>query len=183
MPLQNPETCVALLRGINVGGHKKVPMPDLRKAFEDMGFENVRTVLATGNVIFQAAASKNTDEIFSIVAPTLEDRFGFPIPVLLRSGADIEKIIEIDPFRALEETRKTKFMVTFLPGHTATSLALPYSSADGAFQILSRIDDTVFSVLDLNKAGSPDIMQFLEKTYGKNITTRTWKTILRIGKA
>lgn len=172
---------LALLRGINIGGHKKVPMANLRETFSTMGFENVRTVLATGNVIFEAEA-EDPHTYSDQIASTLEDTYGFRIPVLLRPFSGIAKIIEINPFRAIAVSPKTKLNVTFLPGPPSTILPLPYTAPDGSFQILSIIDHTVFSVFDLDKTGTPDVMQFLEKEFGKNITTRTWKTVLRIGK-
>lgn len=173
-------THLALLRGINVGGHKKVPMADLRKTFSKMGLGNVRTVLATGNVIFEAEAEDPQTYSGQIIT-TLEDVFGFPIPVLLRPFSSIEKIIETNPFREIETGPRIKLNATFLPGPPSTSPEFPYTAPDGSFQILSIIDHTAFSVLNLDKSGTPDMMKELEKLFGRDITTRTWKTVLRIG--
>ncbi len=174
-------THLALLRGINVGKHKKVPMADLRKSFSKMGFGNVRTVLATGNVIFEAEAEK-PDVYSDQIAGTLEDAFGFPIPVLLRPFSSIEKIIARNPFREIEAGPRIKLNATFLPGPPSTSHEFPYNAPGGSFQIISLIGHTVFSVLDLDKSGTTDMMKELEKLFGQNITTRTWKTVLKIEK-
>ncbi len=173
-------THLALLRGINVGGHKKVPMAELRKAFSAMGFTRVQTLLASGNVLFEAEAADPAVYVDKI-ASTLEQTFGFPIPILLRPFADIERMIRKDPFQDIDVTPRTKLNVTFLPAPASTSLELPYTASGGAFRIIAIDNQAVFTVLDLDRAGSVDMMQVLDKEFGKDITTRTWNTVLKIG--
>ncbi|MBM4406965.1 MAG: DUF1697 domain-containing protein, partial [Chloroflexi bacterium] len=67
-------TCVALLRGINVGGNKVIKMADLAKAFTSLGFANVRTLLASGNVVFEASNAKAATS--SVIEAALEKAFG-----------------------------------------------------------------------------------------------------------
>jgi len=174
-------THLALLRGINVGGHKKVPMADLRKAFSGMGFTHVQTLLASGNVLFEAEAADPAGYADQITT-TLEQIFGFPIPLLLRPFTDIERMIRQDPFRGVDVTPRTKLNVTFLPAPVSPGFELPYTTPGGAFRILAIDNRAVFTVLDLDRAGSVDMMQALEKEFGKNITTRTWRTVLKIGR-
>ena len=79
---------VALLRGINVGGKNKVPMHDLRETFEALGFEDVRTYLNTGNVIFSATAPPAR----SSLEGAIEARFGFPVKVLVLDGDTVAAV-------------------------------------------------------------------------------------------
>ena len=76
-------TYIALLKGINVGGHKKVPMADLRELLSKSGFENVQTYIQSGNVILQ---SNNSDisKIESDIEKSIEDYFGFEVSVLVK---------------------------------------------------------------------------------------------------
>lgn len=173
---------VALLRGINVGGNKKVPMADLKKTFEKMGFKNIRTILNTGNVLFDAT-SGNIEELASGIAAGLEKAFGLSVPVIVRSFDDIGKVIKAEPFSKVKITPDTRLYVTFLPGKPKSRLVVPYASPDGSFEIISLANDTIFSVLDLSRSQTTDAMNILEKEYGRNITTRNWNTVKKIANA
>jgi uncharacterized protein (DUF1697 family) len=175
------EKFVALLRGINVGGNKKVPMADLKTVFEKLGYKNVKTILASGNVIFEAP-EKNTDKLAKTIGPAMEKKFKFPIPLLIRPASGIEKMLAKDPFKKIKVTQETRLYVTFLPEKTKSKLPIPYKSPDGSFEILRMEDDALFSHLDLTKTGTIEVMNVLEKEFGKNITTRNWNTVQKLVK-
>ncbi|MFG3342114.1 DUF1697 domain-containing protein [Glycomyces sp. NPDC048151] len=110
-------TYVVLLRGVNVGGHRKVPMADLRAALDEAGFDRVRTYIQSGNIVLDA------DEDAAAVAGVIADRFGHTVPVMVRTAADLDRITAADPFagRGLDESKVT---VTFLSG-PAPDLTVP----------------------------------------------------------
>ena len=168
---------VSLLRGINVGGHKKVPMANLKKEYEKMGFSNIKTILNSGNVVFEG-----NDKNLHHIPAHLEKAFGFEIPVITIPYEQILQIIQIDPFKNIEVTPKTRLYITFLPEPHKSPLKIPYSSDDNSFQIIYQTATMLFSILDLNKTGTVDAMNILEKAYGKNITTRNLNTVQKIGK-
>lgn len=172
-------TYIAFLRGINVGGHHKVPMAELRKELEKMKFKNIITILNSGNIIFEA----NTDEIEQLeitIEEQLEKAFGFPIPTILRSADMIEGLLKSDPFSDEVLTKDLRFYVSFLRKEPETDLPLPWINEDKSFKILALRDNTIISVLDVSVTKTPKGMEALEKTYGKDITTRNWNTIRRI---
>ena len=86
---------VALLRGINVGGRNKVAMSDLRQAFEEAGYRAVRTYIQSGNVLFESTAARRTLE--EEIERTLESRIGIPLIVIVRSHAELRRIIDVAP--------------------------------------------------------------------------------------
>jgi uncharacterized protein (DUF1697 family) len=86
---------VALLRGINVGGRNPVAMTDLRSAFEAAGFEAVRTYIQSGNVLFETGASAASLE--DGVEAMLEERFGVPLTVVVRSRTQFRNVVERAP--------------------------------------------------------------------------------------
>jgi uncharacterized protein (DUF1697 family) len=86
---------VALLRGINVGGRNKVPMTELRSAFEDAGHTDVSTYIQSGNVLFRSSAPRGS--LDADIERTLERRFGFPIVVVVRSHAQLRSVIARAP--------------------------------------------------------------------------------------
>ncbi|MCU1467400.1 MAG: hypothetical protein JWM72_3328, partial [Actinomycetia bacterium] len=87
---------VALLRSVNVGG-RKVPMADLRAVFEELGYTDVRTYIQSGNVVFDAK-SGNPARIRSLIESELKSEFGMEITVLLRTPAELGKIVKRNPF-------------------------------------------------------------------------------------
>jgi len=173
----------AFLRGINVGGHKTIKMDELKKAFEALGFENVKTLLASGNVLFAApAASEST--LAKKIEKKLETAFEHEIGVLIRKIAELQRLAEADPFARVKVTPQTRLYVTFLAEKTKSSLKIPYESPDKNFKILCATESEVCSVLTLSpNSRTVDLMSILEKEFGRRVTTRNWNTIEKILKA
>jgi uncharacterized protein (DUF1697 family) len=171
---------VALLRGINVGGHKKVNMEDLRQAFSSWGLQNVKTVLATGNVVFESPVTDSGS-----LSHTIEDKiktvFGLDVSVILRTLQEIQELVNSSPFEGITVTPQTRLYVTFLPEKLNSSLAIPYESPEKDFRILRVSDSEVYSVLTVTpNRGTTKAMDILEKEFGKNVTTRNWNTVIKI---
>ena len=178
-PISGKQKYVALLRGINVGGHHKVPMAELKKEFQAMGFAGIQTLLNSGNVIFNGDPGKE-ESLEKMVADHLSQSFGFPIPVLIRKVADIKNTINAAPFHGIEVHKDIRLYVTFFKDIPAKTMDFPWKSDDGSFQILSVKDSMVYSVLDVSQTKSNEAMNVLEKYFGKQITTRNWNTLLKI---
>lgn len=170
---------IVLLRGINVGGHKKVPMAELKKMFAGMGFENVQTLLNSGNVVFDGKKEKEL-VLIQKIGKQLESTFGFTVNVMLRSAEEIQQLLALAPFKNTEVDKNTRLYVTFLTEKPSSVLELPYSSPENDFSILQKTDREIFSVLNIKTARSVDAMAFLEKEFGKNVTTRNWNTLVKI---
>lgn len=172
-------TYIAFLRGINVGGNHKLPMSDLKNVLSDMGCTNIITLLNSGNVIFESS-EKDKDLIEAEISKRLENEFGFPVPTIVRTEEEVKSLYESDPFANIELTKDIRQYVSFQKVASKSDLVIPWQSDDSSFQILSDADGIIVSVLDLSKTGTPNAMKIVEEKYGKNITTRNWKTISRI---
>ncbi len=174
-------TYIALLRGINVGGNKKVPMSDLKKTLEKGGYANVKTLLNSGNVVFDAKETR-PDAVCKDLEALIEKRFGFAVGVLVRTKDRIEKLVKSDPFRGITVKPETRLYVTFWTGKVKTTLKLPYQTPDKWLRILSMTDGEVCSVLTVTgDRGSVDAMEVLEKEFQGGIpTTRNWNTVLKL---
>lgn len=171
---------IALLRGINVGGNKKIKMADLREMLASLGFENIKTALASGNVALDADHD-DVSALKSQIEQGIETTFGFTVPVIVFAQQQINDLIEKDPFTGIETTKDKRLYVTFLPEPTSSTLSLPHQSDTGDFAILDMTDIALFSVLTVTNTRSVDAMAVLEKAYGKSITTRNWNTVLKLG--
>ncbi len=180
--MKNPperQKYLALLRGINVGGHHKVPMADLRENFIAMGFSKVKTLLNSGNVVFEGKAEQEP-LLEKELSQYLSNSFGFNISVLVRKEEEIQNVVIENPFNGILLHKDLRLYVTFLKESPKEEFPLPWTSPDGAFQILELKERMIFSVLDVSVYKTTDAMSALEKNFGKDITTRNWNTLLKL---
>ncbi|PJE93800.1 hypothetical protein CUT44_31845 [Streptomyces carminius] len=106
-----PQRYVALLRGINVGGHRKVPMAELRETLTGLGWDGVRTHLASGNAVF-TTAGRDTGELARVLGAALAERFGFTVDCLVRTAGELRAAAEACPYPA--DSDPAKLLVLFL---------------------------------------------------------------------
>ncbi len=190
---------VAFVRGINVGGRRPVKMTGLRSAFEAMGFWDVRTVLASGNVIFEterpvpageAAASAVDDGLRDSVALAervgrgLLETFGPSLSVSVRTIVDIRRLVDSDPFRDLAPTPSTRLYITFLSRPEEGRLDFVYESPNRDLTIRRISPGEVAGTVVLSPGrGTTDLMKLLDKEFGPTVTTRNWDTLVKVAKA
>ena len=166
---------ICLLRGINIGKHNKIKMADLRAMFTEMGVANVKTLLATGNIAFDSETPVPAEDIQAAIQAT----FGFDISTMVHTQADIQALVARDAFAEVTVTPETRLQVTFLPNADPLPFEIPF--AEGGFTIIHADDRALFTVIVITaNSGTPDFMQFMDKTLGKQVTTRTWQTIQKI---
>lgn len=173
---------VAFLRGINVGGANLISMADLRGIFESMGFAEVKTVLATGNVLFHAGKTEPrrlADKIEKQLAGAVKK----PIGVTVRTADDIAALAETKEFASAAPTKGTKFYVSFFREPRPKKVPLTMTRDQNGFEFVYSSKSEVCTAVDLSRAGTPDLMAFLDKAFGREITTRTRETIARVLKA
>lgn len=166
---------VALLRGVSPMNAK---MPELKRAFELAGFADVKTVLGTGNVVFGAKAGSEATLARKAEA-AMTKHLGRSFFTLVRSVDDLLELLESDPYRKFKLASGSKRVVTFLSAAPASKLKLPIE-LDGA-RILAVQGGAVFSAYVVSPKG-PVFMNLLEKTFGKDVTTRTWETVVKVTK-
>ncbi len=172
-------TYAAFLRGINVGGNTLIKMEDLRKAFESYGYRDVKTLLASGNVLFEVPR-ENTSVLSQKIAMKLQESFGHEILVMVCSIADLRELEARQPFKGIEVAPKTRLFVTFI-SEKIKNRDISSRSVHEGFQILSVSDGTVCSVLyEQPGIGAAELMSVIEKEFGKKVTTRSWNTITRL---
>ncbi|WP_445731659.1 DUF1697 domain-containing protein [Mariniflexile sp.] len=102
------QTSIALLRGINVGGHKKVPMAELRDLLANAGFQNVQTYIQSGNIVFQS--SKKASELEIKIQNLISSHFGFEVSVIVKTNKELQTIFDGCPF-SKEKKEKSYFIL------------------------------------------------------------------------
>lgn len=165
----------AFLRGVSPMNAK---MPDLKRCFEAAGFVDVKTVLSSGNVVFSAPRTPQASLEKKAEAAMAKD-LGRSFPVIVRSLADLHGILASDPYKAFRLAKGSKRVVTFLRRAPSSTLALPIE-VDGA-RILCVKGAEVFTAYVRSPRGAV-FMTLIEKTFGKDVTTRTWDTIQKVAR-
>jgi uncharacterized protein (DUF1697 family) len=171
---------VALLRGINVGG-RTIKMDALRDLFGSLDYKDVKTLLASGNVVFEAGTASPA-ALRAKIEKAIAAEFGYAVHILLRSEKEIAVLMKSAPFKGVKATPKTRFYITFLSEKPKSNLKIPYASLGGGYVIRAVRPGHIESVLDLAKGGTIDAMAILEKEFGTHITTRNWNTVEKIHK-
>jgi uncharacterized protein (DUF1697 family) len=169
---------VALLRGIGPQ-NPNMRNDKLRRVFENLGFANVQTVISTGNVLFETN-SKNATALETAIEKALPAQLGFRISTIIRSREELQSLLDKNPFQGIQDVAQSRQNVTFLKNSPKTNLVFPYTAENKSYKILGLYDRAICSVIDLTGAKTPDLMSWLDKQFGKEITTRTWKTVAKI---
>jgi uncharacterized protein (DUF1697 family) len=155
-------------------------MPALKAAFEAAGFTNVKTVLGSGNVVFDAR-SGSAEMLQQRAEAAMQEHLGHAFPAIVRSVEQLRTILASDPYRAFKVSPKAKRIVTFLRsrGGSKAKIKLPIE-LDGA-RILALKDREIFSAY-LPSPKGPVFMTLIQKTFGKDLTTRTWDTVAKVAR-
>lgn len=167
---------VAFLRGVSPMNCR---MADLKRCLEEAGYSAVKTVLSSGNVAFDANA-RSTAALERELEATIEKGLGRRFFTIVRRTSELQALVKSDPFTAFDLPADAKPIITFLPKPADAPPGLPIER-DGA-AILTVSGGEVFSAYTPNP-NNPVFMTLLEKTFGKDITTRTFETVRKCAAA
>jgi uncharacterized protein (DUF1697 family) len=167
---------VALLRGINLGGHKRLPMDQLRKLCEGLGFEQVKTYIQSGNVVLKTG---------KVSAPVLAQRlekailkhFGFAVSVVTRTHAEIDQTLRNNPFLKERGIDQQKLHVTFLSEAPALSAVRTLQALTAAPDQSRCVGREIYLYLPNGFSQSSLMKTRWEKELAVVTTTRNWRTV------
>lgn len=169
---------VALLRGINVGGKNRLPMPELAAAFRDAGHEDVRTYLQSGNVLFNADRTPGA-ELEDAVERMLQGRFGLPILVVIRSRDELAATVAAAPSdHGSEKLRSDVFFLKHPDAAEATFAELP-ELRDGVDSVALGPGAIYFSRV-AERAGKTRIQRLMSMPVFQQMTVRSRRTTTRL---
>ena len=114
-------TFIALLRSVNVGGTGKFPMADLKRLCEEAGFAKVKTYIASGNVLFESTLSET--KVKAALEKLVQAYVGRPIPVLVRTAAEMADVAKSNPFRKTDPARTVAIFLDRAPAKDAAATA------------------------------------------------------------
>ena len=170
-------TCIALLRGINVGTAKRVAMADLRTLFEELGHDQVRTLLNSGNVVFEAARP-DAGRIGASIDKALQARHGFSATVIVLTAAELNAVIRANPLLELAKD-PARHLVAFVarPAVLAEARTLLARSWQPDAIAIGRKAAYLWCAKGLIKS---ELMKAFSRLTRDGATTRNWATVLKL---
>jgi uncharacterized protein (DUF1697 family) len=171
-------THVAFLRGINVGGKHILPMKHLAEFFVEGDCGNVRTYIQSGNVVFSASPAAIAG-LAEGISQKIEQRFGFPSPVILRSRDEMSCIVRSNPFLKAGMPEKALY-VYFLadsPAANATKSLDPNRSAPDSYRVCGR---EIYLHLPNGMARTKLTNTYFDSKLATVCTARNWTTVIQL---
>ncbi len=172
------DTFIALLRGINVGGHNKIPMPDLRSICTDLGWDDVQSYIQSGNLVFKASTTPANLE--GELERAIERRFGLSIPVIVRAGTDWSAYVKGNPYPEASQSEPNLVMLTL-------SKAPPKQDAvDGLRERalnnerIVQVGDALWIHYEGGVGKSKLSPALLDRLVGSPVTARNLRTVLKL---
>ena len=170
------DTLIALFRGINVGGHHKLPMQDLRDILASLGCEDVKTYIQSGNAVFNS--SEHRESLATGIQAAVEAKFGFAPRVLILEVEQFRAIAAANPYKAAEETPKA-LHVAFLaepPGKPDLEALEAARSDSEAFELVGP----AFYLHAPDGIGRSKLAACVDRALGVETTGRNWRTVAKI---
>lgn len=166
---------VALLRGINLGPSRRIAMPALREALTARGYEGVRTLLASGNVVLDSALPEA--ELAPALTRAITEDFALDVPVVLRTGKELAGVLAADPFGDVA-TDTSRYSVTFLPEAPHRDRVAELPPAEGGEYVVRGRE--LFLWLPDGMARSAMATWKWDRMLGVAGTNRNWNTVAKL---
>jgi uncharacterized protein (DUF1697 family) len=165
---------VAMLRGINLGPNRRVPMAELRALFSDAGYEDVRTYVQSGNVVL--SSSQPPAALEGEAQRLISERFGFDVPVLVRSRRQLAAVVKLDPLGDVVDDPK-RYQVSFLSAELAPEVIQALKDAAAPYERLVVARREVYGWHPEGVARSKLWTALAGKGLGVTATARNWTTV------
>ena len=170
---------ISLLRGINVGGHNKIKMADLRELYESLGLRSTRTILQSGNAVF-VTKDQELSAIAATIEDAIQDTFGIEVQVILRRAQEFRAIFEYQPFNEVELDQASKLAIVYLAHLPAADALANLKNSISGPEVIRAHGKELFITYPEGMARSKLTNQFIERRLGIAATARNWNTSQKI---
>ena len=170
---------IALLRGINVGGNRKVPMPTLRLAAAKAGFTQVETYINSGNLIFEAE-KMGAREAEDRLEKKILQQFGFPVDVLVRTAKQWKKYAASTPFADAAKARPNLLMLGLSKRPCARKAVDALNERAGKSERLTWVKGAIWVDFAEGAGKSKLTPAWFDKAAGSPVTLRNFRTVLKL---
>jgi len=168
--------CIALLRGINIGPHKRIEMEKLRRSCEGLGFKSIKTYIQSGNLVCQAG-KLSADAAARRIEAQIEKDFGFSAAVIARTTGEIKRIVDRNPLLQEPGIDIAKLHVVFLPGSLSFESIKKLESIVLAPDKVRHRGKEIYFYFPNGVSGSSIWKHNLDRVLGISGTMRNWKTV------
>jgi len=171
---------VSILRGINVGGTKKIVMTDLKALYLELGFQNVVTYIQSGNIVFSFDKSLSENDLVCLIQDKIFKKYSFKVPVIIRSFEELKNSFELNPYLNSEGILEDKLHFTFLDEHPSLDVLdfiKTFNYEPDQFVINGR---TVYLYCPNGYGNTKLTTAFFEDKLKVKATTRNFKTTLKL---
>ncbi|MGN6369904.1 MAG: DUF1697 domain-containing protein [Phycisphaerae bacterium] len=169
----------AFLRGINVGGKVMVPMAELKKAVESLGYAKVMTVLNSGNLVFEAGPKKSA-AVEKELEGAIAKRFGLAVEVMVRGAAEMERVVAENPFKREAQEDPSHLVVLFLKEAAGRERAERLRAAIKGRERVEAKGREIFAVYPDGIGKSKLTNGVIEKAVEARATGRNWNTVVKL---
>jgi uncharacterized protein (DUF1697 family) len=170
-------TQIALLRGINVGSHKRIAMADLRELLSSLGYEDPRTLLQSGNVVLSADAPPA--DLASNLEREIRARFGVQTPVVVRTRKEVAAVVARDPLRSVVDQDKL-YQVSFLSEKPDPKAMREIAAAGLAPERFVYVGREIYAWHPNGIQRSPLAKLLSDERLGVTATARNWNTVTKL---
>ena len=171
---------IALLRGINVGGKRKVLMADLKILFSKLGYTNCITYIQSGNIIFDTDGQKNNSQLAETIQKAILDHYQLKVPVMVRKLNEWMQTIKENPFFNNSSISIDRLHLTLLDKNPEEELISKLRTMDLGSDEFVVIGQDVFICCEGKYSQSKLTNTLFEKKLDCQATTRNWKTVLKL---
>jgi uncharacterized protein (DUF1697 family) len=169
---------VALLRAVNVGGKNRLPMKVLAEIFSEAGAEDVQTYIQSGNVVFQATPALAA-RLPSVVAAAISTRFGFEVPVIMRSATEFRRLARENPFLG-DDADTSKLHVAFLADWPDAARVDALDPGPASHDELEVRGSEVYLHCPNGMGRSKLTTGYLDSRLATTSTIRNWRTVMKL---
>ena len=173
---------VALLRGVNMGGHKKLAMAELRALAEDIGFAKAQTLLQSGNLVF-SSASKSPAALEAKLEGDLKKRLKLETTAMIRSAAEWQAVAAANPYLTEAARDPSKFAVMVLKDKPAAKALAALKAAITGPEYFTARGRELYAVYPEGFARTKFTTALIDRTLQTVVTGRSWNTVMKLAKA
>ena len=173
-------TYIAVLRAINLGPHNRVAMADLRAMLEKIGFEEPRTIVVSGNVVFRGT-SASSEKIEALLEAASTKHLGVTTDYFVRSAKEWQAIIAANPFPAEAKSDPARLVMMCLRDAPSASAVTALQAAIKGRETVRAKGKQAYLVYPDGQGRSKLTIQMIEKALGTRGTARNWNTVLKLG--
>lgn len=170
------KTYIALLRGINVSGQKKIPMAELRELLTNSGLEHIQTYIQSGNVIFKSP-EKDARKLELKIHQAIKTHFGFEVPILVKTPEELQSVFDNCPFSEEKKTNSYFTLLYTIPDKELVNVVAKVSYPNEEFVITN---ECIYFYCSMGYGKAKYNNNFFERKLKTTSTARNYKTMVKL---